>query len=382
MTWDVLVAGAGPAGSTAARILAARGVRVAVLEKSGAWPRDKVCGGGLTGRALRELGLDIRPVAEGEPSRLRVYSRGRYRFEARRSPRVSMVMRDRLDAFLMEEAVRRGARFQASAEVARLLPSAGGVTVETRDGRTFAGRYLIGADGVHSTVARLAGLARGKEICLALEWELDPGPEALQAWRDTLAVDSGAVPRGYGWVFPKREVLSAGVGGPVRDAAMLDHGLRRMLRGLGIDGVPRRRRGYWLSVGGVPLAVQAGPVLLAGDAAGLVDPFLGEGIAWAAASGRLAAETILESLATGRPPVYAERVEAVILPELRRARRLMEWFYFWHRPVVAVLARWPELLDPLLEVIAGEAPYADLPARVRRAAWARLGRFRQRAPRD
>lgn len=369
--WDVLIAGAGPAGSTAARILAARGARVLVLEKSRAWPRYKVCGGGLTGRGLRELGLDVGPVIEARPSRLLVHARGRYSFVARTPPGVVMTMRDRLDAFLMEDAVRLGADFRYGSGVTRLHPSREGVTVETTSGRRFSARFLIGADGVHSTVARLAGLAGGKEVFLALEWELDPGPELHRQWLDTMFLDCAIVPHGYGWVFPKKGWLSVGVGGLVRRGGVLEDRLRRMLRILGLRGTVRRRQGYWLSRGGMSLPVQGGPVLLAGDAAGLVDPFLGEGIAWAAASGRLAAETVLAALAGARAPEYQERVEAELLPELRRARRLADWVHRWHRPIFTVLRRRPDLLDPLLDILSGRDPYRGLPGRVRRALFGR-----------
>lgn len=330
--FDAIVVGAGPAGSTAARFMAAAGLRVLVLEKGG-WPRAKVCGGGVTGRAAAALGLRLDPAVERRIARLAVSCRGRTLFHLDYGrPLIFMVMRSRLDALLMEAAERAGARFLPRSRVVSLAPGRRAVVVGTADGRRYAGRYLVGADGVHSAVAKLAGLATGKPLSLALEWEVIPAG-GLTRWSDVLALDSGVVPSGYGWIFPKAHHLSVGVGGAAQGMAALRAAAERMLRAYGVRGAVAERRGYWLSAGWPPVEVQRGRVLLIGDAAGLVDPFLGEGIYYAAWSGRLAAEAVAEALRSGGEPAYGERVTADMLPELRRAHRLMRWFYRWHRPL-------------------------------------------------
>ncbi len=292
-------------------------------------------------------------------------------------PLVAMVSRAALDALLVERARQAGALFIPQSPVRHLSLHPQHVEVGTADGRRYAARYLVGADGVLSTVARMADLAEGKRLALALEWELVPA-DGLGRWRGAMALDSAAVPFGYGWVFPKRDHLSVGVGGLTRDVASMRAALEAMLRNHGISGAAREKRAYWLSSGGRPLTVQRRRVLLVGDAAGFVDPFLGEGICYAAWSGRLAADAVAEALRAGREPAYQERVAETIVPDLRRAERLLHWFYRWHVPLVAALSRWPGLMRPLLDVVAGRISYGDLPEAAREAA--RGARWRRVVP--
>ena len=166
--FDVLVVGAGPAGSATAIHLQRAGMRVLLVDKA-RFPRDKPCGGGLTGRALRHLPCAVDPVVEHVVDRMVV--RVRYRAKvARKSaePLIEMTQRRRLDLHLAEQAAAAGAEFRDGVAVSDVELGDAGVTA--RVGSHLVGaRFLVGADGANGVVARSAGLGEGIVRGVALE---------------------------------------------------------------------------------------------------------------------------------------------------------------------------------------------------------------------
>lgn len=289
MKVDVAVVGAGPAGGATALRLARSGWRVVLLERE-RLPRYKVCGGGVTRKALAELPFVPTEVLERAPRRARVSVRGRGAVEIP-TDRIAAwtVMRDRFDARIVEEAARAGAQV---IDGRRALSVRDGVLI-TESGSITA-RVVVGADGAASRIAAALGLRPAPRLTPAIEAEVEVNPRALARWQEAVLFDFAVVPMGYGWVFPKADHLSIGL------CSLHDKlpGLReRTLNYIGavLSGEPFRIRsllGHVLPVGGPLGPLHRGATLLVGDAAGLVDPFLGEGIAYALRSARLAAETI------------------------------------------------------------------------------------------
>src|SRR5919199_3573075 len=141
--FDVIVVGAGPAGSTTAYRLARAGARVLVLERA-RFPRDKPCGGGLTERALRQLPFSVDPVVEETVDTLEARLRYGPRFERRSGSRLAvMTQRRRLDAYLAEQAVAAGAELRENARVTAVE----GTTARLGE-QAVTGSVLVGADGV------------------------------------------------------------------------------------------------------------------------------------------------------------------------------------------------------------------------------------------
>jgi geranylgeranyl reductase family protein len=306
--FDVLVVGAGPAGSATAIHLARAGARVLLVDRA-RFPRDKPCGGGLTGRALRHVPVDVSPVVEHVVDRF-VLRVGYGRRFARRSerPLILMTQRRRLDLHLAERAAAVGADFRDGVKLERLEIRPGGATARVR-GTPVLASFVVGADGANGTVARTAGLGDGIVTGVALEanasWsDLDPSPYRATAW-----VELGTVAGGYGWVFPKGDHGNLGVGGWHGEGRRLRSHLETLARAHGVDPARLRDvRGHRLPmrVPGAPAA--SGRTLLVGDAAGLVDPLSGDGMYEAFVSAELAAAAILRDGVQG----YEEALAAAL----------------------------------------------------------------------
>jgi geranylgeranyl reductase family protein len=302
--FDVLVAGAGPAGSATAMHLARGGASVLLADKA-PFPRDKPCGGGLTGRAIRALPCSVEPVVEHVVDRFELRLRYGPRFErAGREAMILMTQRRRLDAHLAEQASAAGADFRDGAAVATIEQVADGVTA-TVDGKPVRAGVLVGADGANGVVARSVGL--GAEIVrgVALEGNVRWGVLDADRYRSRAVVELGVVPGGYGWVFPKGDHANIGVGGWGGEGPRLRTHLERLARAhdVALDALSEVK-GHRLPMRPLGSAASAGRVLLVGDAAGLVDPLSGDGMYEAFVSARLAAAAILD----GRPEDYDARL--------------------------------------------------------------------------
>ena len=212
MQHDVIVVGAGPGGATAAYELARRGLRVALFEQK-ALPRYKPCGGCLSLKIDRILDLDFRPVVERTVSGATFTFEGLDEVHVRSErPVAYMVMRDRFDHFLTQQAQQAGAKVHEGVRVLDVTESAEGVHVTTDRG-VHEAQYLVGADGANGIVARAVGLAPRRRVAVCVEAEVATAAEASTTPRDEVRIEFGAIPFGYGWVFPKGDHLSIGVGG-------------------------------------------------------------------------------------------------------------------------------------------------------------------------
>src|SRR3954452_7902015 len=292
--FDVFVAGAGPAGSATAIHLARGGARVLLADRA-RFPRDKPCGGGLTGRALKQAPCDVTPVVERvvDTFELRLHYKRSFR-RTSSEPLILMTQRRRLDAYLAEQAAAAGATFRDDARVEGLRIGAEGITA--RVGETdVAADTLVGADGANGIVAKAVGLEDGIVRGVALEGNV--GWEHLDRDRfaSTAVVELGQPDGGYGWLFPKGDHANLGVGGWAREGPQLRDHLARLARTYGVDpDALTDVRGHRLPMRRVGATTPARDnVVLVGDAAGLVDPLSGDGMYEAFTSARLAADAIL-----------------------------------------------------------------------------------------
>ena len=316
----VIVVGGGPAGGSAAFFLAQAGYRVIAVEKE-RLPRYKVCAGGVPIAALEEFPFSFSPVVDQWVQRMSfVHGRLQITHPVPQSC-LAMVMRDRFDHYILDKAqvdVLEGHKVtQVTQDQVRVY-----VQVQGRSKPLRAG-YVVGADGPNSRVARAIGLRRTRNMSAALEAEVDPGPAVRESFQGRVVVEIGEVDRGYAWIFPKKAHLSVGIGSITKGAHSLPAHFKASMSRIGIDLGSARLKGHPLPVYLQPEPVHQGRVLLAGDAAGLVDPLTGEGIRQAIESGRMAAEAIMYK----QVDQYSRRIERVIGRDMAWADRLSRIFY-------------------------------------------------------
>lgn len=365
MDYDVIVAGAGPAGASAAFWLGEAGKRVLVLEKE-RLPRYKPCGGGIPTVVFDRFPFDFSPVVEGEVGRVRFRFRDGREVTAQLPGRpIATAMRERFDAHILGHA---RADVRDGSSVVVLHQDGATVEVADRAGQTFRARYVIGADGANSRVARLVGLRRRKRMGAGIEVEVPVDDRLVAEYRNTALFIFGAVPKGYLWVFPKAGHLSVGVGAFQGGASLMREALRDQMGRLGIDvgGEPQHGHPLPIYLGREPLRRER--VLLVGDAAGLMDPLLGEGIRHAVDSGRLAAEAVLAD-APGR---YTSWVHRRIGNNLRWGLLWARVFYDHPWGSFELGVRNPLFVREFVRLFAGQTTYRRMVARAVPAVLPRL----------
>ncbi|MGY1604076.1 NAD(P)/FAD-dependent oxidoreductase [Geodermatophilus sp. SYSU D00815] len=335
--WDVVVAGGGPAGAAAALAAVRTGASVLVLDRA-EFPRDKVCGDAVAPEALdvlAALGVDPRGLTAGYPPvpRLSLRSPGGAVVERATQRPAHVVPRAVLDARLLDAALAAGARFRRH----RVRRVEGTVV----DGRLEAG-VLIGADGAESVVRRSLGIPTQAPSRLAVA--LRGYAPATADGALTLVTTEQRWPA-YAWSFPVGdgranvgygELVS---GGATREA--LVDGLHRLLPG----AAPERLRAHRLPLSTGRPRQPDGRVLLAGDAAGLVNPLTGEGIFYAVLSGALAGQAAAHGADAGR--------------RLRTAVRTRLGAHFRSSTTASQLSRWPRLMDAAFRAAAADQRVFD-----------------------
>jgi geranylgeranyl reductase family protein len=359
---EVIISGAGPAGSIAAFHLASSGFRVLILEKE-QFPRYKVCGAGLTFKVLAEIPYDITPVIETT-----IYSfRFSHHFKevyTRHSDQPVMFCSDRsvLDAFMAGKASLAGATIIMGKRVNSLEDHPDHILVSTAT-RSYSGRLLIGADGASGITASFSGLRRNIEQGLAWEAELEADPADVDHFKQSVFLDWGSFPGGYGWVFPKKDHFSVGVGGPASLSRQMMPYYQYFIRSTGIRfGATRSLRSWPIPVRSRRSAFHRGKIMVAGDAGGLTDPLTGEGIWFAVISGRLAAEAAIEYLRGQRTDLshYSAAVNNVLMPEILEANRIRYIFNAAPRKIHLLIMSQDRYWRAFGKILRGERKYADV----------------------
>lgn len=365
ITYDVIVVGMGPAGAVAAAALSRGGLAVVGFDKT-AHPRYKVCGGGLSARIDQLLDPGFRSVVEQTVNGVQFVYRGQDPLLIESpQPIAYMVMRDRFDHYLVQQAIQAGTEIRAGEGVLEIRQDADHVEVVTRAGR-YRAKMVIGADGANSLVARQLFPNRSLFRAPALESEVLLGKSGHYPGATTILVDVGAARQGYGWIFPKGNGLSVGVGEFCRKATSLrttfdrfvsaEHGLsdRTVPRPVGhpIPAYSESERGQGHAAG--PQFVN-GRAVLVGDAGHLVDPLFGEGIYYAVRSGQLAAQAILGSLQARHESLgaYEASLERDVLPDFRVTARIARVIYAFPRLGFRLLRRYQDVVQSYFEVLQG-----------------------------
>ena len=368
--WDVAVVGAGPAGAMAAHAAAAQGKRVVILERFHI-PRYKTCAGGLIGASLRALPAGFAPPVQVSATAFTFSMRGRPgKTKTAKTPLLSLVRREEFDAQLVEAAVAAGAVVYDDTPVTRLSFDDDAMRITTRTRGDVRARIVVGADGSAGRTAAYVGVVLD-EVNLGLEVELVTPGDQTAGWANRVLVDWGTVPGGYAWVFPKGETLSVGViaerGSPDETRAYLQEFLAR----LDLDKQEVVvSSGHLARCRAEDSPLYRDRVLVAGDAAGLLEPWTREGISFAlrsgAMAGRAAAQAASAASAASAAGVeramagYAEEISATLAPEILAGRLFLRAFTRHPRMFYAAIIMFGWTWNFVVNSISGDVSFADI----------------------
>ncbi|HVM28874.1 MAG TPA: geranylgeranyl reductase family protein [Mycobacteriales bacterium] len=345
-TWDVVVVGGGPAGAAAARTAAQTGARTLLLEREHL-PRYKRCGGGLIGlsqAAVADAGVDVAALSRDVVGRMTFTSRGRHAYTREAEPFLPMVVRAELDEALVQAAADAGAAVRDGTTVTGYTTETDGVRLTTSGGELRA-RAVVGADGSGSRAAAHVGVAC-ESVDLGMEAEL-PVPPGTD-WQGHVLLDWGPVPGSYGWVFPKGDRLTVGVIGARERGGDVRAYFRSFVASLGLDIADGEHVGGHLTrVRTTSSPLRRGRVLVAGDAAGLLEPWTREGISFALRSGALAGAAAVGGSS------YESAVDRVLGDEMAAGRRALAAFTRHPRAVHEVLRRGPGMWPRFRRLVSG-----------------------------
>jgi geranylgeranyl reductase family protein len=314
LSYDVVVVGAGPAGSTAAKFLSENNVKVLLVDKS-KFPRDKPCGGGIPVRSLKKF-----KYIE-EKNLIESYSHGGClhstspgcRLEiAKNKPLIAMVLRKKFDNELVKLAIENGTTFfdGKKVQIVNILDSK--VIINFSDGSKIETKMVIGADGVWSTVAKQCKLSNdNKNVGLSLFQEIPISTKVLDKYYTKKRVSHVYMKVqdiiGYGWVFPKKKHINIGI---CEFKSLVDKSSNKV----NLKNVYSKFIEILKQEKMIPENIEMGPcrgaalplrplpktytnrVILCGDAAGLINPATGEGIDYAMSSGKIAASVIIDAI--------------------------------------------------------------------------------------
>jgi geranylgeranyl reductase family protein len=347
-----------------AYLLARRGLDVVILERA-TLPRYKSCGGGVTWKAMQNLPFDASAVFEHKAVGGIVTYAGQQLLKAEVGwPVAWLVMRDRFDHFLVQQAINAGAHLMEGISVINVEDRGDRVVVTTSKGE-LESQLLAGADGVNSIVARSVGLVPNREVGVALEAELAVAPASLEQQGAYATFDFGALPGGYGWIFPKRDHLSVGVFKAIPGKAIgLKKALEKFIASEAVLLDPRilHLQGHQIPLGGRTQTLHKGRVLLVGDAANLADPWMGEGISYAVVSARLAAEQMFSALANKEIDLsgYTTWINASITPQLLSARLFARVVYALPEMCSDMLSKSPFMQQMVFDVLRGDRSFKEM----------------------
>ncbi|ODS52141.1 MAG: hypothetical protein ABS36_18505 [Acidobacteria bacterium SCN 69-37] len=380
---DVIVAGAGPAGATAARTLASAGLETLLVDRA-AFPRNKPCGGGISTRALRRfpwLADALAGIDQHVVSRLHLEGPDDTTIDiSSPAPCVLLVRRVEFDHALVRAALDRGAWLQTGFEITQAHADADGVTLQSRTGDRLRAAMVVAADGVHSVIGKRLGLnPRWPRTHLAIDMMEETSCSTLRATRpdELWAAYGHAGLDGYAYIFPKAHHVNVGVGcllshfdtlPDTRPDALQAAFVETLLaRGL-LQGHrdPATFTPYLIPVGGPLPVTGTARVLLAGDAGGFVNGVTAEGIYYAMVSGALAGEAIAAARQAGTADAarrYTNAWRRAIGAELGDAVALQR-LLFSRRGRIGDLIRQASATGPLTDAILrffrGGLPYAAL----------------------
>lgn len=288
--FDVAIIGAGPAGTAAAFDLLAKGLKVLVLDKY-EFPRKKACAGGVTPKAYNLFKYDISSVIKRECRTVKINPSNKKPFFIRDENTLCyMTKREELDLFSLNKVVEKGADFKVIKKIQSINQTHSSVEINT-PGQKFKASFLIGADGANSRVRKLVskGGFYKKQFAMEADLKIDR-PDNYQ-----MEFDFSKPKNCYYWIFPKDDHVNIGIYSVDPNVRLHRKQLKEYANERFNSNKLEAIKGYPICTGGFNYRLDSKRIFLVGDAAGLSERLLGEGIFFALKSGQMAALAILES---------------------------------------------------------------------------------------
>jgi geranylgeranyl reductase family protein len=359
--FDVAIIGSGPAGASAAIKLAENGISTVIIEKE-TLPRYKTCGGGFAYRGRRKMPFDVSDVVEKEFFRLDAFFKnaGKHVFSERTEPIISMVMRDDFDKFLVDKAKEKGITLLEDHKLKNITFEEN-IVLHTTQGDVNA-KFVIAADGVLSATAKLTGWEETRLLIPALEYEVEVHKEDFERLSKSVRLDFDAIPKGYGWSFPKKNHLSIGLVSFKKIKVDFKQLYRAYLTDtLGIkEVISEQMYGFQIPVSPRTDGFVKKNVFLVGDAAGFADPLSAEGISNAIFSGVMAAEALIEGGLDSKlsAEIYNEKLNESLIPELKTGVRLSKLFYENEKIRNFLIKKYGnKICEAMTQILTGERTY-------------------------
>lgn len=357
--FDLIIIGAGPAGSACARKAGQLGLSTLIIEKED-FPRDKACGGAFSERAISYLDFDIPDnLYATEIFGARVHFKGKTREEQKKYRIGILINRNILDDFLLQKAREVRIETKMGEAVVALNEKEGLVEVLTSK-NSYQARYVVIAEGAQGSLKKLIRPKIGKdEMGVCLVTEVQATSAAIDSYTYNLIdIHFGVVEGGYGWIFPHDGYYSVGVGGFITS---FKHPRFKMLRFLEYNGFKGqyKLKGHLIPAGGKKRNLCSRRIVLCGDAAGFVDSFTGEGISYAIRSGQIAAEVIKEVLNSKQMQLtdYTQRCQKEFGINLRYSLFFTKLMHRFPGLFFKLLTSNDDVLSKFLEVAAMQLSY-------------------------
>jgi len=362
--YDVIVIGAGPAGATAAAILADRDINALLIEKE-KLPRPKICGGAVSKRALSLLETanlrlpELKTFKKCQSMQLGTFDfdsvehLATIKFE---NEAAYLTDRAEFDYAIVQNAITKGAELKQNLMVTNIKKENSQFIINGADFRAES-KYLLCADGVNGTSATLLGFRdkwKNCEVGLCIEstiTDYEPPPSPLNFY-------FGGVKWGYAWFFDKGNHASIGAGTVLKEASNLRRLFNAFVKHSGCTTSTENLKfklNAWRipATGGISGKIAKGNALLLGDAAGLVDPFLGEGISYAIQSGKIAADCVNNNNIGD----YRKKIEEEITSDLKYARILVKIVKRDPKRFIKLLANDSTIARDYVKIVLGDSTY-------------------------
>lgn len=367
MIYDFIIAGLGPAGSTASYELSKCGFKVLAFDKA-VFPRYKACGGGISPKVKQILPFSIDELIGNEVDSVVLTNNLKDAFLVKAgSTIVHMAMRDKFDYFLLNKAKSAGALIKENERVLNFNEGRDTVEVIT-DKSTYIARFLIGSDGANSLISKKSKLADKKKYYLTLTAELKLPHEKFQGNKSNIWVDIGGIPHGCAWIFPKEDHVTLGIGifsscrNKIKNLNSYIYKFIDEFEPLSGAEISGKIRGHYIAtLVNERSKISKGRIFLAGEAAGFVDPFTGEGIYYAIRSAQILSSIMSKkTLLDEMQKEYYEKIKKEFFGEFKIAQYISKFVYTFPKYSHSLLFKHRHLGDYYLALLKGDVSYSDV----------------------